>query len=663
MTIRIGGARASSLPVTCKLRFRACSRADNATRSVSFGSDFSHLLPGAHALLANPYLDSAVILDPRRSLAAGVMWLVIALASTFSIAAAIFVGRIAREHVVEQHVRRLSLETDLLAAELDQVLASRLAAVRAAEDVFRSAAVSRRTAGLADFFSELKSGYPGFDWIAVADVAGKVISSNGELPEGLVTNSEWYSTGPPRLWIGFIEEAAKTQTAVPANGLSGLGDMAAPVRDQTGAIVGVIAAHLSWRRTPDHPLRLTDESDPRNAAQAFILDRNGLVLVGPDGFRGKRREGVPVDQQASSSRLPQFERLPSGEEVLVSREPVSAGVESSAGDWQVLLSEPNQRVYRRADALAAQILWVSLCLGALTALLGTLGARHLTGRMQRLSGSVANAGQNQAAGFEVPQGVDEVAQLGSAFAKILGDLQQERSELERRVAVRTQEVQRLAEESRYAAIVRERLKIARDLHDTLAHSMMAMLSEIRFLRKLHSRDPGAVAAELARAEEVAHEGLKEARTAITEMRVNAVRETGLGPALSNVFDRFIDRTGLTGEFISDIEAARFGDERAETLLRMAQEALRNVEQHARATRVLVKLLAAAGTQLELCIEDNGIGFDPRAHLPDHYGIIGLREQADRAGAELKTDSPPGEGTKLTVLLRLSPIPFGRSPPV
>jgi len=191
--------------------------------------------------------------------------------------------------------------------------------------------------------------------------------------------------------------------------------------------------------------------------------------------------------------------------------------------------------------------------------------------------------------------------------------------------------------------------------------MMAMLSEIRFLRKLHSRDPTAVAAELARAEEVAHEGLKEARTAITQMRVNAVRETGLGPALSNVFDRFIDRTGLTGEFISDTEAARFGDERAETLLRMAQEALRNVERHARATRVVVKLLAAAGTHLELCIEDNGIGFDPGAHLPDHYGIIGLREQADLIGAELKIDSTPGEGTKLTVLLRLSPIPFGRSP--
>jgi signal transduction histidine kinase len=335
-------------------------------------------------------------------------------------------------------------------------------------------------------------------------------------------------------------------------------------------------------------------------------------------------------------------------------------------DWQVQLCEPNQRVYQRADALALRILWVSLCLGAATALLGTWGALHLTRRLTRLTQSVAAVGRNDVSRIDVPEGHDEVAALAGAFAKILDDLQQERtelkslsSELERRVAVRTREVERLAEESRYAAIVRERLKIARDLHDTLAHSMMAMLSEIRFLRKLHSRDPGAMAAELAHAEEVAHEGLKEARTAITQMRVNAVRETGLGPALSNLFDRFIDRTGLSGEFVSDLEAARFGDERAETLLRMTQEALRNVEQHARATQVLVKLGAAGGSRLELSIEDNGIGFEPRLHRPDHYGLVGLREQADLIGAELNIESKPGAGTRLTVSLRLSPIPFAK----
>ncbi len=338
---------------------------------------------------------------------------------------------------------------------------------------------------------------------------------------------------------------------------------------------------------------------------------------------------------------------------------MSASNEISESGWQVQLSEPNERVYQRADAVAIRILWVSLCLGILTASIGILGARHLTRRLKNLALSVTQVGQDETAEIEVPGGVDEVAQLGRAFAKILGDLQEERRELERRVAVRTHEVERLAEESRYAAVVRERLKIARDLHDTLAHSMMAILSEIRLLRRLHARDPAALAGELERAEAVAHQGLGEARGAITQMRVNAVRETGLGPALASAFDKFIDRTGLSGEFSADTEAARFGDERGETLLRMALEALRNIEKHAMATRVVLRLQIVDGMRLELRIEDNGIGFDPNVLLPDHFGIVGLREQAELIGAELRIDSRRNDGTRILVCLPLSPVAFHR----
>jgi signal transduction histidine kinase len=206
--------------------------------------------------------------------------------------------------------------------------------------------------------------------------------------------------------------------------------------------------------------------------------------------------------------------------------------------------EPEMRVFQRADALELQILWVSLCLGAVTAFLGILGARHLTRRLKRLAVSVAEVGEDPAVQIDVPQGADEVARLGQAFSQLLGQLALEREELERRVAVRTREVERLAAESRYAAVVRERLTIARDLHDTLAHSMMAMLSEIRFLRKLHSRDPHALTKELARAELIAHEGLQEARRAITQVRATAVHETGLGPALEEVFERFLNLTAI-----------------------------------------------------------------------------------------------------------------------
>jgi signal transduction histidine kinase len=635
----------------------------------------------AHSLIANRLKEIVAPIDPRRSLVAGAMGLIIALTMTFSIVAAVWVGGIARENVLEQHVRRLSLETDQLSSDLGQTLASHLGAVRSAGAILSAAELPGRPHGLSEVFDELTDAYPQLDWIAIADTAGVVVKATDHWRIGnRVNTSSWFAGGSQGAWIGVIGNtgnSTKESSILPSPVPTSLGDIAIPVRGEEGRVLGVIAAHLSWQRTPNHPQRLTDEIDPRGTTQAYVLNRTGMVLIGPDDVRGKHWNGLPIEETILSATAPaslqgnangpQFERLPNGRIVLVARESLSVGSELAPLGLQVQLSEPNERVYQRADALAARILWVSLCLGVATALIGALAVRHLTHRLKRLTLSVASIGRTDAARIEVPRGHDEVAQLGTAFAKLIDDLEQERSELktlsselERRVAVRTREVERLAEESRYAAVVRERLKMARDLHDTLAHSIMALLSEIRFIRRLQTHDPASVPGELARAEELAHEGLNEARSAITQMRLNAVRETGLGPALSNVFERFIDHTGLTGKFRADTEAARFGDDRAETLLRMANEVLRNVERHAMATRVNVTLQATNGAHLELRIEDNGIGFDVNAVRADHFGLVGLREQADLICADLRIDSRANEGTSVYVTLPLSPMDLGQN---
>jgi signal transduction histidine kinase len=141
------------------------------------------------------------------------------------------------------------------------------------------------------------------------------------------------------------------------------------------------------------------------------------------------------------------------------------------------------------------------------------------------------------------------------------------------------------------------------------------------------------------------------------MRATTVRETGLGPALSGEIDKFADRTGLVGEFRAAPAAARFGDERSEVLLRMAQEALRNIERHAKATRVALTLEIVSGTHLVLRIEDDGVGFDPQTPRLGHYGLIGLHEQAELIGADLRIDSQSQMGTKICISLPISPIVF------
>jgi len=597
-------------------------------------------------------------LDPRHSLVAGVIWLVVALAASFAIAASVWAGRVAREIVVQQHVRRLVLETDQLASDLGEAASTRLEAIRAAKD----------WGSAAEVFKHLLAAYPDLSWIAVADREGTVLATaeNPNSP-GLnlaanVSATAWFSGALDRPWLGVLGQSP------PMGEVSLLGDLAAPLKDDSGRVVAVIAAHLTWPRTSDIQ-RLSRSSDPRGSTEAWVLNGAGMVVVGPPRFRNLpwsgeilRNESPPIDPPVERANAPHFERLADGQTVLVTRAPVSIERQAAGREtWQVQLSEPKEVVYQRADALGIRILWISICLGAAMAVLGTLGARHLTNRLKNLTRSAAAVGRNEVARIEVPRGRDEVAQLAAVFAKILDDLRQERSELltlsselERRVVVRTREVERLAKESRYAAIARERLQIARDLHDTLAHSMMAMLSEVRFLRKLQGHDPASLADELARAEEVAQAGLNEARSAIAQMRVNSVRDLGLGPAIAKAMQRFKDRTGLEVEFAMDADAARFGDERAEVIFRMTEEALRNIERHARATRVCIALRSADAAHIQLQIADDGVGFDPSLSRPGHFGLIGLREQAQLIGAELQIVSTAERGTTIELSLRIAP---------
>jgi signal transduction histidine kinase len=600
-------------------------------------------------------------LDPRHSLVAGIIWLMVALAASFAIAASVWAGRVAREIVVQQHVRRLVLETDQLGSDLGQAVSMRLSAIRVSGDL-----------PPVELFKRLSTVSPDLAWIAVADAAGVVMatSESGKFNDNLNTGDKvstrpWFAEGLQRPWIGMIGKTTGLGRA-PL-----LGDLSAPLKDGSGRIVGVIAAHLTWHWASTDVQRLSRSLDTRGSAQTLLLNRAGMVVVGPDELRNAPWNGLlidaapPIEPPLDRSGAPRFERLPDGQTVLVARAPVSIEDEGvgagGTGSWQVQLSEPKQIVYQRANALGLRIVWISICLGLTTAVLGALGARHLTNRLKALTRSAAAVGRNEIARIQVPSGRDEVAQLAAAFAKILDDLTQERSELlhlsgelERRVAVRTREVERLAEESRYAAIVRERLQIARDLHDTLAHSMMAMLSEVRLLRKLQVHDPDSLSDELARAEQVAQAGLNEARSAIAQMRVNSVRDTGLGPALSKTVERFKDHTGLDVEFVVDSHAARFGDERAEVIFRMTEEALRNIERHAAASRVRVALRSVDATQLELLIEDDGVGFDTAASRPGHFGLIGLREQAQLIGAAFEIKSASNRGTLLRFTLRIAP---------
>ena len=612
-------------------------------------------------------------LDPRRSLAAAIGWLVITLSIGLVLVASVWVGNIVRANLLDQRGRQLERTADGISAELNLNLELRLQRVGTLAAILATELGDDNPAMLRNIFESVRQVVPEFAWIGVANPQGRVLAAtHGALEGASVADRSWFALGLKRSKIGDARLAPMAATPLTAASDRAPGpfvDLSAPVIDAKGETVGVVGAQLSRRWLLDLAGRLGQNVRGSAGTEALLLDQDGMVLVGPASLRGKRWAGTrePAETAEPMAALnapragiewpPSVERLADGRRYLIARAtPGAFNPLHAVLGWRVVVLQPFQDATQRIRILQGQITAVLLGLGLLAALLGLLLTRRVTRDLDAIARSADAVRSGATQRIAVPAGRNEAARLGHAIDELLDSLQRERSalqalnaELDQRVTERTRQIERLAQQARYAAVARERLRIARDLHDTLAHSMMAMLTEIRVLRRLSATNPEAMTEELARAEETAHQGLEEARAAIIQLRFNPVRDAGLAAALGEFIKRFTERTGIPVDYTSDAPARAFADERAETLFRIAEEAMRNVERHARSTRVSVSLRTpSSGQGLTLTIADDGIGFEVDAARPGHYGLAGLREQAQLIGAVLTIESAPQQGTTISV---------------
>ena len=193
------------------------------------------------------------------------------------------------------------------------------------------------------------------------------------------------------------------------------------------------------------------------------------------------------------------------------------------------------------------------------------------------------------------------------------------------------------------ATARERNRLARDLHDTLAHSLAGLVVQLQAIDTLLQVEPDAARSELVKAQRIAQEGLQETRHAIQDLRVNPIEDLGLARALERATIDFGDRAGVQVELhISDPQAA-LSDEEAAQVYFIAKEALNNIERHADARRVEVTLQRNNG-QVVLQVGDDGRGFDEAQVDEARFGLQGMYERAEMIGAQLSVESKVGQGT-------------------
>jgi signal transduction histidine kinase len=211
---------------------------------------------------------------------------------------------------------------------------------------------------------------------------------------------------------------------------------------------------------------------------------------------------------------------------------------------------------------------------------------------------------------------------------------------------------RLHEQAKQVAILEERQRLARDLHDSVTQSLYGLnLYAQAASGHLALGQLEHVQQHLDDIQKTAQESLTEIRLLIYELRPLILEQEGLIAALQNRLYSVESRAELKSNLKSNLKE-RLPLEVEEGLYRIAQEALNNTIKHAQAKRVEVRVLRENGT-VSLEISDDGKGFDPTtAYQEGCLGILSMRERASVQNWDFRLDSDPGVGTRIRVEVRL-----------
>lgn len=242
---------------------------------------------------------------------------------------------------------------------------------------------------------------------------------------------------------------------------------------------------------------------------------------------------------------------------------------------------------------------------------------------------------------------DEIDALADAFNHMADELQRHTREQEERSQVRQR------------AIVEERERIARELHDGMAQVLGYVGTKAMAVRLMLKKQRAHEAERhLLQLEEAAQRLFVDVREAILGLKMAARSGAGLPSALRDYTAQYHQLTGIPVDLSIDpaAEDLALPAETELQMVRIVQEALTNVRKHASAKRACVGLHRENGT-LELFVHDDGVGFDPDgARLRDsgqpHFGLGTMRERADAIGADFNLHSEPGGGTQVCVRLKI-----------
>lgn len=414
---------------------------------------------------------------------------------------------------------------------------------------------------------------------------------------------------------------------------------------QTPPDVEGLAASLEQLGTMPVSVPLSFDANDR----LFVVAPDGQLLAArPTDLFGAGQIGRPVNTQVIPGLAEPLEAALAGED-----DPYKLFTLRSPGD-QVVLTIPiwdadGEQVLGVAGGLAdfptltsilgdalpvlgVSLLLLTLVAGLIGTLFGYLAARGPVRRLTRLSAATRAWSRG-----DFTENVDD------AEGDELGQLAQQLNHM-------AQDLEQLLETRRELAVVEERNRLARELHDSVKQQAFAAAAQLSGVRSLISREPTTAKAHLIEAENIIDQLRQELTSLIFELRPVALNSQGLAPALDVYAAEWSRQNNIGIEFWLKGERT-LPPEIMQALFRIVQEALANVARHSLAGNVEIALIFNLD-HLILTVSDDGQGFDPNSQ-PAGFGLRSMKQRAESLGGQLTIDAAPGRGATLTCNI---PIP-------
>ncbi|MGH9961633.1 MAG: sensor histidine kinase, partial [Pyrinomonadaceae bacterium] len=204
-------------------------------------------------------------------------------------------------------------------------------------------------------------------------------------------------------------------------------------------------------------------------------------------------------------------------------------------------------------------------------------------------------------------------------------------------------------QSQFAAVLAERNRIAREIHDNLAQELLGISVQLEVVARTMPSGAELATSHLNRVRMLIRRGIAEARRYVWDLRSQALDHNDLPAALSDTGRRLTADTEVQAQVEVNGSFRPLSELVEGNLLRIGQEAINNAVKHAQAERIFINLKFDSG-RVQLSVQDNGRGFDQQnkgGQEEGHFGLTSMRERAEQIGGTLSIQSN-GSGTEVIV---------------